>query len=366
MKRILTSILLSAVAWGTAYTFSASQAFVVADGSIWDGVNNPYPAFASLDLSTNTYTFSEEMFIPGGATIHLNDPANAWDSPGNTPSPSITFDFSAASGGIVFGGASGAIDIHPGTRQVPNPSTFTLVMGATNIQGGGRIINGAFVNGGQTGDPGQVVITSQANIDLSVIDLSKRDAASGSLEIEAHGSINIGAISTIDVDTGGASGGPVLIRGNDVTVGDISTYSARTNSDPTNGPISITGLGAPSFDPNDPGSNSAASNIVTLTGLVNTDGPAPDGTDGGLTVTAVKVVLASGFSTMLNETGTSTFNVGELIPGFVESDLFMDMSSGGNQASFNVAHSQIPEPGTLAMVILAGLAYGGLRSRYAR
>jgi len=334
-----------------------SQAFSVAGGEVFDGVSNPYPAFASLDVPSHTYTFFEEMVIPDATTIYLNDPANAYDAVGNVPTPSVTFDFSSATGGLVFGGSLGSIDVHPGTRNANPGSTFTLEMGPNNIGGGGQLINGPFVVG-ETGDPMSVAINSLGDIDLGAINVGRNDASTGVINVHAEGSVSIDLLKTLDTSDGGGSGGSIFVRGESVMLGDIDTHSARTNSDPNNGDISIVALAPPAFDENDANSNTAASNIITLTGLVNTDSPAPDSVAGNLSLTAVKVILESGFSATLNETGTFSIKAGEIISGYAAGDLYMDMSGSGVSASHSVAHDagNVPEPSTVALVLMAGMA----------
>jgi hypothetical protein len=139
-----------------------------------------------------------------------------------------------------------------------------------------------------------------------------------------------------------------------MTLGGIDTRAFRDSSDPDNGNINLMALAPPEFAANNIVGNLAAENIITLTGAVTTDGAALDSRLGDFNVTAVKVVLESGFSLMLNETGTATINAGVTGSGFAEADLFMDMSGSGLSANFFVQHDGIPEPSSVALVLCGG------------
>ena len=331
---------------------------MVTSDEVWDGVSNPH-AGDGVTLAGGVYTIPDELVIGSGATLFLN--AGKFEDGGVTPTPSITFDFVAGAGGLTFADATSAIDVHDGDR-FGSTTTFTLNMQDNNIQGDGRIVNGP-VAIAQTGSPMFVEINSLADVSLGAIDISKKDARLGSINITAHGAVDIDTLSTSDVVDGGASAGSILIRGQSITLDDIDTRAFRLDGNADNGSVTLRALAPPSFDPGNAAGNRAANNVLTLNGALTTNGPAtvPPNVGGNVDLAGVKVVLGSGFSLDLAENGTLSMNAGVAGFGFTEADLFMDMAGTGLSANHNVEH--IPEPSTFALLFCGALVAWGRRRR---
>ena len=353
---------LLAAAFLLGWLNQATAQITITGDEIWDGVSNPRAGDGVL-LSGGTYTIPDELVIGSGATIFLNDPATKFDDPANVPTTSVTFDFAGATGGLTFTDSTSLIDVHPGTRNV-GAAAFTLNMGLNDILGDGKIINGAFVTNNDTGDTMNVRINSQGNVQLGEIDITRNDSSQADIRVEANGSINISRIANPDVSGGGSSVGSVFVRGSTVTLGPIDTRAERDDGQSDNGNVFLTALGAPGFDPGDALANTAAENVLTLSGLINTNGDAGGipSLSGNVELRAVKIVLESGFALDVAEQGVVTVDAGEVFGSFTEADLFMDMAASGLQPNFNVAHD-IPEPSTIALTALLYAGCGALRRR---
>jgi hypothetical protein len=91
--------------------------------------------------------------------------------------------------------------------------------------------------------------------------------------------------------------------------------------------------------------NLAAQNVITLNGDVITNGPPTNNADGDLNLTAVKVVLASTFTTNLSEMADFNVTVGNTSGGFTQAQLFMNSSSVvPDSLQFSVFHDNaVPE-----------------------
>jgi len=339
------------------FATSASAALVtISSDEIWDGVANPHAA-DGVTLAAGVYTIPDGMTINSGTTLFLN--ASRFEQ-GATPTGSVTFDFTGA-GDLTFADATSTIDIHNGDRFGPT-TTFTLNMQGNDILGNGQLINGAVV-AGETGKAMFVDINSSANVSLGKIDTSKKDASLAHIDISAEGSVNVGSLSTFDNNAGGASAGFVIIKGQSITLGDIDTTAGRTDGNADNGNIFLTALNPPTFDPSNAVGNDALVNIITLNGTINSNGPATSGPNvgGDLTMTAVKVLLDTGFSLDLGENATSSIDAGIVGGGFSAGDLFMDVAGSGLSANHTVEHFVVPEPSTLMLVICSGLILVGRR-----
>jgi hypothetical protein len=335
-------LLLASVAPSTA-------AIVVSGSEVWDGVNNPHAA-QGVTLAGNVYTIPDQLVIGSGARIYLNDPT----TPGS--SSSITFQFN--SGGLTFTDSTSIIDVYTGGRFV-SPATFTLNMGnapvATLSAGAGRIVNGASVIDGNSGDSMAVVINSNLDVELGEIDIRRIDSRSVGINITSGGNVSINRLANPDTNSGGDAVLDVNVTARSMTLGDIDTRAFRPDGIRRNGDINLTALAPPIFDSLNALGNLAAQNVITLNGLVNTDGPPTNNDDGDLNLTAVKVVLGSAFKANLSENANFNVLAGIAAGGYTPAALFMNASNiTPNTLQFTVRHDGIVPECTTAMLAAIG------------
>lgn len=359
-------LLLAAMSAAIALSAATSQAIIVINADeLWDGIANPRAADGVLlDAATRTYTIPTGITIGAGVTVRVDHPDPA---PGDPPSDSITWNFTPGAGGLTFTDATSTIDISPGIRNRFPAVPFTLNMANNNIgglaDGAGRIINGVFVNGGNTGDTMRVVINSDANVVLGAVDIRVNDAASGSINITAGGLVDIDKLANADVSAGGGSTQPINVTGETLVLGELDTRTFRLEGSVGN--INLRALGQPENNPGNPLPNTAATNSITLNGAVKTNGPPASMTPGGnLNLTAAKVTLGPGFSIDLHETGDFNVTTGITGANFTQAQLFMNNSAvTPDTLNFTVLHDNVPEPTSVLLAMLAALALGATRRR---
>jgi hypothetical protein len=342
------------------YVIGRAEAVIIVSGNeIWDGIQNPHAA-QGVTLAGNVYSIPEELLIGSGAKIQLDDALVAG------PTGSITFQFTG-SGGLKFADNTSIIDVYTGGRFVA-PATFTLNLGnnpiSSMVAGAGRIVNGASVLNGNSGDSMGVVITSNSNIALGEIDITRVDSRSVGINVIAGGNVEIGRLANPDTNSGGDAVLDVNVAASSMTLGTIDTRAFRPDGIRRNGDINLKALAPPSFDSANAAGNLAAQHIITLNGLVNTNGPPINNADGDINLTAVKVVLGSGFATNLSE--NADFNVLAGLTGgsYTEASLFMNSSSvTPDSLQFSVLHDGVPEPNSAVLVCFASAALAATRRR---
>jgi hypothetical protein len=319
---------------------AARAAIVISTDEVWDGINNPQAA-AGVTLTNGVYSIPTSVTINPGVTVYLQDPFTS------NVSNNITWEFTG-SGGLTFGDAASGIDVYIGDRN--SGRTFTLNLNnnaiAGSVSGAGRIFNGLFAQGGQSGGSMGVTINAVGNVAVGEIDLTRNDAAAGPINITSQGTVNVGKMGTADVNDGGNDGRPINIAANAIVVGDIDTRSDRTaGSGAANGNISLRALGQPANSISNASANLAAVNSVTLKGLVRTNGLLPLNPGGNLNVTAVKMVLDSTFSTDLSELADFNASLGALGGGFTQASLLVNNSSvTPDSLTFGVYHDGVGPP----------------------
>ena len=286
---------------------ATAEDIVVSDDEVWDGseMHGITPARED-EFSPFIYNIPAGLTIKKGGSIRFDKEAE--DKPGSpavdgnleevgTTSPSVSLVFTNGGLNIEEGGS---IDIGEGLRNSTDPALFEIQLGKNSITGKGRIYNSQV---DQRAGPMSISITggAGANISLAEIDQSRKDAESESvLEIEVGGEVTIDKIFTAETDPGGASAGPVSIKAAKITVGDITTYSARANvTDPSDqaGSVILDAAGTPGPDDK---ITSTLDNSVTVTGTIDTAGPTGLLPGGDVEIHAVVVNLASGCKVKLN------------------------------------------------------------------
>lgn len=307
----------------------------ITSDEIWDGINNPHVADGVVLTSTgslannnlvSTYTIPTGMTIAPGVTVYLHDINNT-----NTSS-TINWNFNPAAGALTFGDANSTIDTTKGGRNLPN-KTFTINMNDNAIlqstAGAGRIIQGIYVLGNQTGDGFNVTINAAgtANVAIGNIDLRKNDAVGTAISVTTRGFIDIDNMATADVSSGGGSGGAINITGTSMTLGNMDTRTFRTGGGGNNGNIVLRALAQPTNSVGNFNGNTFAANTLTLDGFVNTAGPQAGLPNGSLTTNAVVTTLASTFTASINPQGAFTVNTGEASNGFTQSQMFVNNSA---------------------------------------
>ena len=227
--------------------------------------------------------------------------------------------------------------------------------------------------GNRTGAGGPLVVRGQGGFQVGDLRGGAQDAAGGGVDIEVGGAVEIGFLDLADNGVGGNPGKAGAIKAAMITIGDIDAAGERDGEfAASNGSVSLTALGPPDFDATSSVNNSAAKNIITLTGTAKMTGfnnfNQVDSPGGLLTVSAIKIVLGSEFdlqlSTNLDNPGEATFVAGNASGLYSEADLFMNMSNELITPMFLNAHPvghRVPEPAALLLCLIGNLGLANRR-----
>jgi len=287
---------------------------------------------APLDFSAPAvYTIPDGLRLDAGAIIYMRDPNAPDGAPQNEldlGTPSITFEFQGTNG-LQFNDPTAYFDLYEGTRNGA-ARTLQLNLNGKDIT---SIANAGVFQNRNPGRDNMLLTINGRNVTLDRIDLTRGDSQPQNVVISASGSVDVGFISTLDNNAGGNNAGNVDITASQITVRrGISTFADRTGSATSNGNITLTALQPPGFDPTS-ATNTKDNRIVLggliKTNGARTDQPA----SGNLTLTATQVILNEDVVLNLDESATTTINAGQVKGKWLANQLFVNNSASVASAS---------------------------------
>ncbi len=301
IKLALSAVLLLALV-------SSTYATITINGNeTWDGdeMHGISPTGSGTAGDPYVYVIPDGMTLSNGG-IEMNDKY-------------VTFDFSSGTGGLDIA-AGGYFDLTGSTRN-SDPGECTIILGNHDLTGAGD-----FKTLDISKDSMDVNIVGSNDVTVDSFYMRVSDARAGLLSIDVAGSVNIGWVDTQDQASGGGDGGDVIIRGADITIGDIDTRSLRISS-----PTAFSGDVV--LEARDYVGPNTLNNTVNAYGDINTNSAI--GTDGDVTIRGVVVTLESGFSVTAGD-GSLNIHAGIVQYGKTAADLFIDDSGDGYSATHNV------------------------------